>query len=134
MFESRSDLKNKLAAAEADVTRLEAELAQSQEQAKLVIEKDQEIASLSAELLEIKEDHEAIKAELELAKSKSSEETIQALVTEEMAKCSHKPVEEIQAEDSKPQDFYAQYRELQKTNPRAAAQFWEKNESLIKSQ
>ena len=93
MFESRSDLKNKLAAAEADVTRLEAELAQSQEQAQLVIEKDQEIASLSAKLLEIKEDHEALKVELELAQSKSSEENIQALVTEEMAKCSHAPVE-----------------------------------------
>lgn len=134
MFESRSDLKNKLAAAEADVTRLEAELAQSQEQAQLVIEKDQEIASLSAELLEIKADHEALKAEAEAAEAKTSEEAIQALVTEEMAKCSHKPVEEIQAEDNKPQDFYAQYRELQKTNPRAAAQFWEENESSIKSQ
>lgn len=134
MFESRSDLKNKLAAAEADVTRLEAELAESQAQAQLVIEKDQEIASLSAELLELKADHEALKAEVEAAEAKTSEEAIQALVAEEMAKCSHKPVEEVEVKETKPQDFYAQYRELQKTNPRAAAQFWEQNESLIKSQ
>jgi len=102
MFSSRTELKDKLASAEAEVIRLESEVAEIQSLNKTIADQAEQIVDLKDELESITKKHDEIvaeKADLETklaeAESKSSPEALQALVTEEMAKCGHKPVEEI---------------------------------------
>jgi len=105
MFSSRTELKDKLASAEAEVTRLESEVAEVQSLNQTIADQAEQIVDLKDELESITKKHDEIvaeKADLETklaeAESKSSPEALQALVTEEMAKCGHKPVEEIKDE------------------------------------
>jgi ATP-dependent Clp protease, protease subunit len=80
-------------------------------------------------------ERDAIKAELEEAKTKIEEleNAIPKAVVQELAAIGQEKNIDLSGE-AESKDLYTQYRELQKTNPRAAAQFWIDNESAIKSQ
>jgi len=96
---------------------------------------DQSVIENKVVIENLTTERDTIKAELETAKAKIEElETaIPKAVVQELAAIGQDQVIDLSGE-TESKDLYAQYRELQKTNPRAAAQFWIDNESAIKSQ
>lgn len=138
MFTTRKDLEAQLASASADVERLETELAAAQTKAEEAIanaeritELSAEVESLTAQLTTEQEAHTATKAELEAEQAKTTPEAIQALVTEELAKAGHEPLDDEDNEDEAAADLHAEYRNLQKTDPRKAAAFWEEHKDTL---
>lgn len=118
MFETRSELKTKLTASEAEVTRLKEELTAALAKAESSADQTRTIAELTADLEEAKDElkaecdaHlatkeaskselDAAKNELETEKAKTTPEAIQALVTEEVTKAGHAPIENIDGNPS----------------------------------
>lgn len=99
MFETRNDLKDKLAAAEAEITRLESEITQAQAAASESVNLSQRVAELTDDLNELTATAAAtqsaleaanasissITAELETEKAKTTPEALQSLALATLA-------------------------------------------------
>jgi len=138
-----ADLVAKLELAESDAATLTAEL---EEAKSLVTNAAEEITGLKAEIENAKTELAEITGKLEAEtkalneakdllvaeQAKTTPEAINKLVTAQLATAGHPPIED-NSSDEPQTSRYEEYRNLQSTNPRAAAAFWDKYSDEIKS-
>ena len=125
-------LRNELTEAQAKITELSGH-------AELIVSKDAEIiehlakiSELEAASTEANTEAQARIVELE-GKVDTSEEKVSQEASNLLASSGHPaPVDTSENAEAKP-DAYTEYRNLQKTDPRAAATYWTANEDKIKS-
>jgi ATP-dependent Clp endopeptidase proteolytic subunit ClpP len=142
---NRMNILSKLFPNNDQVAQIEAQLEENDNlrnenadlQAKLETLKDldQTVIENKVVIENLNTENETIKAQLEEAKAKIEEleNAVPKAVVQELAAIGQDKAIDLTG-DTESKDLYAQYRDLQKTNPRAAAQFWIDNESAIKSQ
>ena len=140
MFETRKELQSQLEASQAEVTRLEAELAtatarvdESATLSQQVAELTEDLEACRAEVTAETEAHTATKELLTAEQAKTTPDAITKLVTAQLAQAGHPPIEDSASADTGSKTKYEEYRNLQETNPRAASAFWEKHADDIKS-
>ena len=125
-------LRNELTEAQSKITELSGH-------AELIVSKDAEIiehlakiSELEAASTEANTEAQARIVELE-GKVDTSEEKVSQEASNLLASSGHPtPVDTSENAEAKP-DAYTEYRNLQKTDPRAAATYWTANEDKIKS-
>jgi len=125
-------LRNELTEAQAKITELSGH-------AELIVSKDSEIIAHLAmiSLLEASSKQESEEAQAEIAELKStadeSAEAIAQKASTLLASTGHPEPVDTSENAEAPTDAYTEYRNLQKTDPRAAAEYWTANEDKIKS-
>ena len=105
----------------ANAAKVVAEQANSELEAK-VAELEGQIVSLTVEA-EAKEEETAEKVEELVEAAEETEEKVEAKAAELLAATGHPEPVEIN-EEAETKDTFAQYRELQASDPRAATEFW----------
>jgi len=128
----------RIAALEADIQAQAAEFQAKIDAAEVAL---QEAATISAENIELRIKAELVPtleakiAELETSNAITAEK-IDTAAAQKLASMGHGEPLDLgdNAASNNKLSAYDEYRELQKTNPRAAAQFWVENETAIKSQ
>ena len=125
-------LRNELTEAQAKITELSGH-------AELIVSKDAEIIEHLAKISELeassKQEGEAAQAEIAELKSTADEsaEAIAQKASTLLASTGHPEPVDTSENAEAPTDAYTEYRNLQKTDPRAAAAYWTANEDKIKS-
>ena len=125
-------LRNELTEAQAKITELSGH-------AELIVSKDSEIIAHLAmiSLLEASSKQESEEAQAEIAELKStadeSAEAIAQKASTLLASTGHPEPVDTSENAEAPTDAYTEYRNLQKNDPRAAAEYWTANEDKIKS-
>ena len=125
-------LRNELTEAQAKITELSGH-------AELIVAKDAEITECLAKIseLEVSSKQEGEEAQAEIAELKStadeSAEAIAQKASTLLASTGHPEPVDTSENAEAPTDAYSEYRNLQKTDPRAAAEYWTANEDKIKS-
>lgn len=141
MFETRKELQSQLEASQAEITRLEAELATATARVDESATLSQQVAELTEDLeackLELKSEKDRLDAarlevidqlaqktaQLEAEQAKTTPEAIQALVTAEVCKAGIPPIDEPVATASKP-DLKTMSREaFNQLSPRQRSEF-----------
>lgn len=100
MFETRTELKDQLAAANADIERLESELAAAQAlndeaaaNAQRIAELEQDLAAARDGLIAEENAHAETKAALAAEQEKTSPEALNALVAAKLTEAGHQPLD-----------------------------------------
>jgi len=125
-------LRNELTEAQAKITELSGH-------AELIVSRDTEISEYLAKISELeassKQEGEAAQAEIAELKSTADEsaEAIAQKASTLLASTGHPEPVDTSENAEAPTDAYTEYRNLQKTDPRAAAEYWTANEDKIKS-
>jgi ATP-dependent Clp endopeptidase proteolytic subunit ClpP len=127
----------RIAALESDIAAQAVEFQAKIDAAELAL---QEAATIQAENVELRIKADLVPslevkiAELEASNAITSEK-IEIAAAQKLTSMGHGDPLDLgaQAVSDKPASAYDEYRELQKTDPRAAAKFWEENEAKIKS-
>ena len=125
-------LRNELTEAQSKITELSGH-------AELIVSKDAEIIEYLAKIseLEASSKQEGEEAQAEIAELKStadeSAEAIAQKASTLLASTGHPEPVDTSENAEAPTDAYTEYRNLQKTDPRAAAAYWTANEDKIKS-
>ena len=125
-------LRNELTEAQSKINELSGH-------AELIVSKDAEILEHLAKIseLEASSKQEGEEAQAEIAELKStadeSAEAIAQKASTLLASTGHPEPVDTSENAEAPTDAYTEYRNLQKTDPRAAAEYWTANEDKIKS-
>lgn len=118
----------------ADLKLAESKLAEIANQAEALANLQNELAETQAKLDEANkaaQDHEKIVAELTEA-AEATAEKVSLAASAQLAASGH-PAPVAVTDGESCESLYDQYRKLQKTDPRAASEFWIANETALKS-
>ena len=145
LFKNDHDLKDQLAAAQAEVVEHEAVIAKRESDIITVTEQmatiNSQLETVSAELetvtaanAEMTTEFEAVKTDLEESMSAQIDfdNKVESAAVAKMAELGVKePIEVLEEDDTT--DLYSQYRKLKSTDPAQAGAFWRANEAQIKA-